>query len=91
MIIPIYSTLGCSAYTVFGDSTVIEKVQFWTEYNLRDTNKILVQKLYNILCLDNSVIYIIKQDIRLYVPYSRPNGWTDWAEFFCGHLWVAGG
>ena len=23
--------------------------------------------------------YIIKQDIRIYVPYSRPNGWTDWA------------
>ena len=22
--------------------------------------------------------------------YSRPNGWTDWAEFACGHLWVAG-
>ena len=17
-----------------------------------------------------------------------PNGWTDWAEFFCGHSWV---
>ena len=30
-------------------------------------------------------IYIIKQDIRIYVPYSRPNGWTDWAEIFCGH------
>ena len=23
--------------------------------------------------------------------YSRPNGWTDWAEIFCGYLWVAGG
>ena len=33
-------------------------------------------------------IYIIKQDIRIhiYVVYSRPNGWTDWAEIF-----VAGG
>ena len=20
-----------------------------------------------------------------------PNGWTDWAEIFGGHLWVAGG
>ena len=36
-------------------------------------------------------IFIIKQDIRLYVPYSRPNGWTDWAEIFWGRSWVAGG
>ena len=28
-------------------------------------------------------ILIIKQDIRIYVPYSRPNGWKEWA--FCGH------
>ena len=38
---------------------------------------------------------MIKQDIRIYIyiyaAYSRPNGWTDWAEFFCGHSWVAGG
>ena len=33
-------------------------------------------------------IYIIKQDIRIYVPYSRPNGWTDWAEIF---LWTLRG
>ena len=31
------------------------------------------------------------QDIRIYVAYSRPNSWTDWAEIFCGHSWVAGG
>ena len=39
------------------------------------------------------LIYIIKQDIHIniYVAYSRPNGWTDWAEFFCGQSWVAGG
>ena len=36
-------------------------------------------------------IYIIKQDIRIYVPYSRPNCWTDWAEIFRGHSGVAGG
>ena len=36
-------------------------------------------------------IYTIKQEIRIYVPYSRPNGWTEWAEFVCGHSWVAGG
>ena len=29
-----------------------------------------------------------KQDIRIYDPYSRPNGWTEWADIFCGHLWV---
>ena len=37
------------------------------------------------------IFYIIKQDIRLYVPYSRPNGWTDWAEIFCGHSGEAEG
>ena len=36
-------------------------------------------------------IYIIKQDIHIYVAYSRPNCWTDWAEIFCGHSWVARG
>ena len=24
------------------------------------------------------------------VTYSRPSGWTDWADIFCGHSWVAG-
>jgi len=36
------------------------------------------------------IIYIIKQDIQIYVAYSRPNGLTDWAETFCGHSGVAG-
>ena len=35
--------------------------------------------------MTTKVIYIIKQDSHIYVPYSRPNGWTDWAEIFCGH------
>ena len=26
----------------------------------------------------------------IYVAISRPNGWTDWTEFFCGHSCVAG-
>ena len=26
-----------------------------------------------------------------YVAYSRPNGWTEWAETFCGHSEVMGG
>ena len=37
------------------------------------------------------LIYIIKQDSHIYVPYSRPNGWTDWADIFCGHSGVAEG
>ena len=28
------------------------------------------------------IIYMIKQDIRIYVPYNRPNGWTEWANNF---------
>ena len=37
------------------------------------------------------LIYIKKQDIHIniYVAYSRPNGWTNWTEFFCGHSGVA--
>ena len=38
-----------------------------------------------------NMVKIIKQDSHIYVPYSRPNGWTDWAEIFCGHSWVAWG
>ena len=30
-------------------------------------------------------IFMIKQDIHIYVAYSRPDGWTDWAEIF---LWT---
>ena len=29
-----------------------------------------------------------KQDIRMYVPSGRQNGWTEWADFFCGNTWV---
>ena len=34
-------------------------------------------------------IYIIKHDIRIYVTDSRSNGWTEWADIFCGHSLVA--
>ena len=27
----------------------------------------------------------------IYVAYSRPYGWTEWTDIFCGHSWVAGG
>ena len=34
---------------------------------------------------------MIKQDVYIYVAYSRPNGWTDWAEFFADtHGWPGG-
>jgi len=46
-----------------------------------------VEYISNIL----EYIYIKKLDIRIYVGYSRPNGWTDWVEIFCRHSWVAGG
>ena len=39
----------------------------------------------------NIIYYIIKQDILIYVPSGRPNGWTEWAKICCGHLWVAWG
>ena len=32
-----------------------------------------------------SLYLLIKQDIRIYVPYGRRNGWTEWAELF---LWT---
>ena len=34
---------------------------------------------------------MIKQDIRIYVAYRRPNGWTDWAGFFLLTLMGGGG
>ena len=30
-------------------------------------------------------MFVVKQDIRIYVAYSRQNGWPDWADIFCGH------
>ena len=68
------------------------------EWNVRDIErnerdikwKVRDIKLKWMKCKDWG-IYIIKQDIRLYVPYSRPNDWTDWAESFCGHSGVAAG
>ena len=38
-----------------------------------------------------SNIYKIKQDIHIYVAYSRPNVWTYWAEIFVNtHGWPVG-
>ena len=37
------------------------------------------------------IIIIIIYIICTYVAYSRPNGWTEWADIFCGHSWLASG
>ena len=37
---------------------------------------------FNIIIFINMYISIIKQDIRIYIHYSRPNGWTEWADIF---------
>ena len=49
---------------------------------------IKVGGLYNFVIFFNNIL--VKQDICVCV-YSRPNGWTNWAEIFCGHSLVAGG
>ena len=33
----------------------------------------------------------LEKTLFMYVAYSRPNGWTEWAYNFCGHSWEAGG
>ena len=43
--------------------------------------------VFNLYCKTRH-LYIY---VYIYVAYSRPNGWTDWAEIFCGNSWVAGG
>ena len=35
---------------------------------------------------NNVLIYIIKQDIHIYVPSSWPNGWIEWAEILFNKL-----
>ena len=37
------------------------------------------------------IIYVLKQDIRINVPYSRQNGWTEWADTLEGNPEVSGG
>ena len=34
------------------------------------------------------LVYVIKQDIRIYVPYIWPNGWTKLDKFFWGNPWI---
>ena len=45
-------------------------------------------------CYNATTLFLYnKQNTRIYiyVVYSRPNGWIDWADILCGHSWVAGG
>ena len=32
------------------------------------------------------IIFILKQDIRKYVPYSLPFGMTEWVDIFFGKM-----
>jgi len=43
--------------------------------------------------LKSMIIYLYKkkQDIRIYVPFSRPNGWTEWTKRFWVNSCVARG
>ena len=50
--------------------------------NNKNLNRTISFYLYN--KTRHSYIYI-------YVAYSHPNDWIDWAEFICGNSWVAGG
>ena len=34
------------------------------------------------------IFFIIKENIRIYVPQGWLNGWTEWADIFCGQSWV---
>ena len=53
-------------------------------------------QLYSYVTSVNSVfvsdkIYKKTRHSYIYVACSRPNDWTEWAEFFCRHSSVAGG
>ena len=47
-------------------------------FSIKDRERNNLDSLIN----DGLFIYIIKKDIRIDVPYSRPNGWTECAESF---------
>ena len=53
----------------------------WTVYSEQLSLRGGKLKKYNSLIID-----IIKQDIYINVPSGRPNGSTEWGEFFCGHF-----
>ena len=55
-------------------------------FEIKTLKLVFLYLLISVLNIKN-----IKQDSHIYVPYSQPNGWTDWAEIFCGHSGVAGG
>ena len=50
-------------------------------------------KYMNVLFYDIDIYYIYNlfnktTHLYLYVVYRRPNGWTEWAEIYCGHSGV---
>ena len=60
------------------------------ELNVKLFYRLFVSKITVIYLLNTTfffikLIYLIKQDIRIFVAYSRPNGWTEWADIFSGH------
>ena len=43
---------------------------------------------------DKNIMFNLYNKTRhsyIYVTNNRPNGWTEWAEIFCGHSGVPGG
>ena len=68
-------------------------LQNFISFNFFSSNFYLKNKI-SFFSMDNARSfnqYIIKQDICIYIPYSWPNGWTEWAEIFCGQSEVAWG
>ena len=74
----------------FGMFIFLEVIFFHIKWSLVIWENIfkMFQKYFKI---SFTFIYKNKTFVYIYVPYSRPNGWTDWAEIFCGQSWVAGG
>ena len=77
----------------------IFKSQIWDIQNIAselNVYKLNQTKLCFFLNVKNALlviinIYVIKQDIRIYFPYCRPKGWTEWADIFWGNPWVSRG
>ena len=88
------NTESKSILTLPGDISIFSLKEFVFIFSLRDKVKKFILKVFFNFCqylFEHSYIYMIKQDIRIYVANSRPNVWTDRAELFCGHSWAAGG
>ena len=67
----------------------------WIETKIDNNNFLKIQTIFEYILIRQSFQWVPlwinypiynRTDIRIYVPYSRPNGWTEWAEIFFGHL-----